>query len=141
MMTSMKTVVLVEDDSAHAHLIMRGFKQLGLREEIRRFNDGSDALDYLKQCARETPANGSTALPALILLDLRLPTIDGWTVLKKLKACRELSSVPVAILSTSDTAEDKSRAEESGADGYFTKPWGFDKLCRMLEEMHARWLA
>ena len=129
-------IVLVEDEPAHGALILAGLKQVGVKDEILHLTNGVAALDSLRHYSegRNTPQ------PRLFILDLRLPDIDGVEILKRIKASEMLGSIPVVILSTSDTIEDRSMANEHGADGYFTKPWDFDGLCKVLGEIQDRWL-
>jgi len=133
-------IFLVEDDPAHAELIMAGFKSLGIKEEIRHFTDGRTVLAQLNRDLEKTEGDSGSHLPGLILLDLRLPTMDGLEILGKIKTSKQLNSVPVAILSTSEAEEDKSEAKKLGADEYYTKPWSFDDLCQVLDEIHTRWI-
>ncbi|MEE9465831.1 MAG: response regulator [Candidatus Neomarinimicrobiota bacterium] len=133
-------IFLVEDDPAHAELIMAGFKFLGIKEEIRHFADGRTVLAQLNRCLEKTDGDGGFCLPGLILLDLRLPIMDGLEILGKIKTSKRLNSITVAILSTSEAEEDKTEAKTFGADDYYTKPWSFDDLCLVLKEIHTRWI-
>lgn len=134
-------IFLVEDDPAHAELIMAGFKALGIKEEIRHFVDGEAVLAQLSECLEAAENDHKNHLPGLILLDLRLPTMDGLEILERIKTSQQLKSVPVAILSTSKAEEDKTEAKKLGADDFYTKPWSFDDLCHVLDEVHKRWMS
>ncbi len=127
----------MEDDRGHAELVKSGFKRLGSKENILHLADGGKALAHLSQYSA---ASRDNPLPDLVILDLRLPTVDGLEILKEMKSNNRLKSIPVAILSTSDADQDKSRAQELGADGYYTKPWSFKDLCHVIEEISDRWL-
>ncbi len=130
-------IVLVEDEPAHTDLILAGLLEVGIKDEILHLENGATALDLL----RHYPRNRNTPQPRLFILDLHLPDIDGVEILKEIKASELLGSIPVVILSTSNTIEDRSRASEHGADGYFTKPLDFDDLCNVLGEICTRWLS
>ena len=129
-------IVLVEDEPAHSELILTALKLVGVQDEILHLDNGAAVLDALRHYSED----GNTSRPRLFILDLRLPDMDGLEILKRIKANEILSSIPVVMLSTSNTHEDKTRARELGADGYFTKPLDFDGLCRVLGEIHSRWL-
>ena len=141
MNAAFSSIYLVEDDPAHAELIMAGFKSLGIKEEIRHFIDGGAVLTQLSECLEAAEIDHKSHLPGLILLDLRLPTMDGLEILEKIKTSQQLKSVPVAILSTSEAEEDKFEANKLGADDFYTKPWSFDDLCHVLDEIHTRWMS
>ncbi len=129
-------IVFVEDELPYSKLIIAGLKQVGVTEEILHLENGTAALNSLRTYTEDQ----STPQPSLFILDLRLPDLDGLEILKKIKTNKILGSVPTVILSTSDTEEDKSRANEHGADEYYTKPWDFDGLCEVLGEIRSRWL-
>ena len=129
-------IVLVEDEPAHSELILTALKLVGVQDEILHLENGAAALDYLEHFSE----GGNRSRSRLFILDLRLPDMDGVEILKRIKASKSLGSVPVVILSTSNTVEDKSKAIEHGADGYFTKPMDFDGLCKVLGEISSRWL-
>lgn len=132
-------ILLVEDNSDHAELIMRSLDELSMECTIKHVKDGEEALDYLLrrkayQDAKESPE------PDVVLLDLRLPKIDGLEVLQNIKNDDSLRRIPVVILSTSEAEKDVSRAYDFHANGYLVKPLDFDKFMDLLKDFGNYWL-
>jgi CheY-like chemotaxis protein len=100
------TVLLVEDDETHAMLIMRSFEEMGV-EKIQWVSDGKQAMDYLQYRGKYAD-NEKSSPPDVILLDLRLPKLNGHEVLKQIKSLEELRTIPVVILTTSKNEYDIS---------------------------------
>jgi two-component system response regulator len=129
------TVMLVEDDAAHAEITTRNLALF--REQLRdvvHVSDGQAALDYL---LGEAPG----ALPDLILLDLRLPRVDGFEVLRQVKAVERLRTIPIVVLTTSDAETDVRSAYDVGASGYLVKPIDFQQFVAMMRAFGTFWLA
>lgn len=126
-------VLLVEDNSSHAMLIMRTFERLGFSGKIDWVRDGRAALDYLHE--REM-----SFLPKLVMLDLRLPKLDGHEVLREMKCSKQLREIPVVVLTTSTSDEDLKRAYSHHVNRYLTKPLSFDDLRKTVEEIKKYWL-
>ncbi|MFC1744677.1 response regulator [Candidatus Riflebacteria bacterium] len=126
--TGMQTlrILLVEDNPAHVKLIIRAFAKHPMKCKIYLTGDGAEALDFLAQ---------KNPLPHLVLLDLRLPKIDGLKVLAEIKSSSEFSKIPVVILTTSDAAQDLSRAYELHVNGYLLKPVKFEQLSQLLQDL------
>ncbi|MBI3892558.1 MAG: response regulator [Candidatus Wallbacteria bacterium] len=115
-MDELFSILLVEDDEAHALFIERGLRKAGLANPIVHASDGEEALAMLM---------GPRALPVtvgLVLLDIRLPKIDGPDVLKKIRSSERFSKLPVVMLSTSNERKDIQGCLELGANSYVTKP-------------------
>lgn len=130
----MMSVLLVEDDAAHAEITRRNIEELG--GSLRSFvhvKDGQAALDHL-EAAR---ANGE--LPDLILLDLRLPRLDGLEVLSRVKSDRELKRIPVVVLTTSDAEQDVHSAYERGANSYLVKPVDHGAYMALTRTLSSYW--
>ena len=108
-------VLLVEDNNAHALLVKRSFSTIAGAPRIEHVRDGEEALEFL--CER-----ANTDAPALVLLDLRLPKLDGFGVLHEMKQIDKLRNIPVVILSTSNRDTDVRTALEHGAVAYWVKP-------------------
>ncbi len=133
------TILLVEDNPAHAELVMRSFEDHRVANTIIHLSDGETALEYLFQrglysSERESPR------PHVILLDLRLPRIDGLDVLKEIKSSEELRSIPVVILTTSEAERDASRAYEQHANSFVVKPLDFASFTNLINELGFYWL-
>jgi len=115
-MTASFAVLLVEDDAAHAEITRRNIEELGAG--VRSFvhvKDGQAAIDHLE-------ARREVGLPDLILLDLRLPRLDGLEVLSRVKADSDWKRIPVIVLTTSEAEQDVASAYERGANSYLVKP-------------------
>jgi two-component system, response regulator len=117
-MTPSYTILLIEDDLAHAEITRRNLEEFSPHiRDLVHVADGQAALDYLSSSDAEAPAT-----PNLILLDLRLPRVDGLEVLRQIKLDMRLKSIPVVVLTTSHTEADVRGAYERGANGYLVKP-------------------
>jgi CheY-like chemotaxis protein len=125
-------VLLVEDNNSHAMLIMRTFERLGFTGKIDWVRDGRAALEYLHE--REM-----AELPKLVMLDLRLPKLDGHQVLLEMKTSKRLKMIPVVVLTTSTSDEDLKKAYSNYVNSYLTKPLSFDDLQKTVEEIKTYW--
>lgn len=132
-------ILLIEDNEAHAELVMRGLRDLQVRNQIHHVIDGEKALDYLFQ-RREYEHREKNPRPDLILLDLRLPRIDGLDVLKTIKTTPSLSPIPVVVLTSSDAEADIMRSYEYHANSYLVKPLDFKTFTRMMKDIGSYWL-
>jgi two-component system, response regulator len=131
------SVLLVEDDVAHAEITRRNLGDFGHRlRELVHVEDGQQALDYLFGEDTAAPRD----LPDLILLDLRLPRVDGFEVLRRVKQAERLRRIPVVVLTTSEADTDVRVAYESGASSYLVKPVDFDKFVAMMRAFGTFWL-
>jgi len=138
MVNKLATVLLVEDDETHAMLIMRSFEEMGV-EKIQWVGDGQQAMDYLQHRGKYAD-NEKSSPPDVILLDLRLPKLNGHEVLKQIKSLEELRTIPVVILTTSKNEYDISKAYMNYANSYLVKPLGLDKFQEMVKEIEVYWL-
>lgn len=134
------TILLVEDNPDHAELVIRSLEEFQVANIIKHVEDGQLALDYLHGKGvyadrKEYP------LPHLMLLDLRLPRIDGLEVLRQVKLDKSLLRLPVVVLTTSDAERDLAMAYEFHANSYLIKPVNFDKFSRLMKDMGFYWLA
>jgi len=133
------TILLVEDNPDHAELVARSFRQSQTPNTIRHVTDGRMALNYLFR--REQYADAAISpRPDVILLDLRLPKIDGLEVLREIKDSHDLRCIPVVVLTTSQTERDIARAYQLHANSYLVKPVEFAKFTRMIEDLNTYWL-
>ncbi len=114
------TILLVEDDPGHARLIEKNLRRAGIANDIIVLGDGQQAVDYLlKQAAFR---DDSSPPPVLILLDLNMPVLDGYQVLRIIKSQERTKSIPVAVLTTTDNPQEVARCYELGCNVYITKP-------------------
>lgn len=133
-------ILLVEDDPAHAEIVRRNLGDFRIANRITHVEDGQAALDYLhrKDCYA---APETSPRPDLILLDLRLPKVDGLQVLERLKADPDLSKIPTVILTTSSAEADLVAAYKNGAGSYLVKPVDYDKFRALMDVFGFYWLA
>jgi two-component system response regulator len=133
------SILLVEDDPAHAEIVLRNLTAMhGRLKCIAHLSDGQQALDYLQREGEHTDPDSSPR-PDLILLDLRLPRVDGFEVLRRMKASDEVSHIPVVVLSTSEAEGDISAAYQVGASSYLVKPTEFEAYVELLQGFGHYW--
>jgi two-component system response regulator len=129
-----KHIVLVEDNPDDAALTLRAFRKSSLQADVRVFQDGIEALAYLQ-------GSGLTAQPDVILLDLKLPLLDGLEVLARLRAHPETRLVPVVMLTTSQEQDDLVRSYTLGANSYIRKPVDFNRFVEVIQAIGLYWLS
>ena len=132
-------ILLIEDDETHAMLITRAFEDVKIGHEIRWVCRGDEALDYLFREGKFADPEDSPR-PDLILLDLRLPVVDGHDILRAIKGSEDLKALPVVILSTSQNKADIAKAYSNYANSYLVKPMGADKFREMMNALGSYWL-
>jgi len=131
-------IMIVEDNPAHAELIKRGLEDGRIVNRIVHISDGEAALDYLfRRGDYADPA--SSPRPQLILLDLRLPKVDGLEVLKEIRTS-SLNGMPVAILTSSEADADMAKAYAYNASSYLVKPLDFTTFKQLLDDLGFYWL-
>ena len=132
-------VLLVEDNPTDAELTLRALRGKGLRNEFVVARDGQEALDFLfaqGEHAGRDMRNG----PKLVLLDLRLPKVDGIEVLRKIKSDERTKMIPVVVLTSSRQEPDIEKCYQLGANSYIVKPVDFDKLVEAVSALGVYWL-
>lgn len=134
-----RQVLLVEDNADHAELIRRAFAELEPKVALAVARHGEEALDYLHRRGEYRDPSRSPR-PHLILLDLRLPRMDGLEVLGEIKASAALRSTPVVVLTTSNSEHDVARAYAQHANSYLVKPAEFSEIRQLIASVHAYWL-
>jgi two-component system, response regulator len=132
-------ILLVEDNEAHAELVIRGMRDQQVANRIHHVSDGEQALDYLFRRGTYTDPVINPR-PNLVLLDLRLPRVDGLEVLKTIKSTPDLLSIPVVILTSSDAESDIARAYEYHANSYVVKPLDFKIFTKLMKDLGFYWL-
>lgn len=136
---SATTILLVEDDPAHAEIVRRNFAALNAVHRLDHVVDGEAALDYL----RRTGSSGEGATvprPGLVLLDLRLPKLGGLEVLAAIRSDERLECIPVVALTTSSADEDVGRAYRLGVNSYLVKPFERSAFEALLGSLGQYWL-
>jgi two-component system response regulator len=132
-----KTILLVEDSPADEALTLRALKKANIMSEVIVARDGAEALDYL--FGPET-AEIRRKLPELILLDLKLPKLDGHEVLKRIRADERTHLLPVVVLTTSVEDEDRLESYRIGANSYVRKPVDFIEFSQAVLQLGLYWL-
>lgn len=132
-------ILLVEDDPAHAEIVRRNLESSRIANQLRHVTDGQMALDYLYRRA-EFSDPATSPRPGIILLDLRLPKVDGLEVLQTIKADTELARIPVVVLTTSAAEADMARAYDCHANSYLVKPVDFSRFVDLMDSVGYYWL-
>ena len=134
-----KVILLVEDNPSDVGLTQRALAKSHVANELIVAEDGQEALDYLfgagAYAGREV-----TELPALVLLDLKLPRVDGLEVLRQIRADERTRRLPVVILTTSREEQDVAQSYDLGANSYIRKPVDFTQFAQAIEQMGLYWL-
>ena len=126
-------ILIVEDDNGHARLIEKNLRRAGIRNELLRFQDGQQILDFLFRRGEGRESEDDT--PYLLLLDMRIPKIDGVEVLRQVKQDPELPKIPVIMLTTTDDPRDVDACHRLGCSQYIVKPVEYDKFARVLGQL------
>ena len=132
------TLLLVEDNTDDIELTLRALKRNGIHNPVVSLRDGVQALDYLRGSGEYE--DRPIERPDVVLLDLKLPRVDGLEVLAQLKADHELKLLPVVVLTSSADERDVRRAYELGANSYVCKPGDFAGLLRLMGVLATYWL-
>lgn len=132
-------VLLVEDNPDHAELTLKALKDGNILNEIIWVKDGEEALDYLYHRGRYADATKAPR-PGLILLDLRLPKVDGHEVLRQIKGDEDLRSIPVVMLTTSEREDEISKSYEAGANSFVSKPVRFADFVERVRSVKLYWV-
>jgi CheY-like chemotaxis protein len=132
-------ILFIEDDPAHAEITLRNFKKSRIINKITHLSDGQQALDYLFHQGEYADPESSPK-PHLILMDLRLPKVDGLEVLEKIRASEELHCIPTIILTTSEAEVDITKAYDFNVNSYLVKPLDLGKFSEMLSTFGFYWM-
>lgn len=127
--------LLVEDDDTHAHLVTRSLARSRIANKVYRVEDGAKALEFLR-CQGEYV---NQVRPDVVLLDLKLPKVDGHQVLSAIKTDSELKKIPVVVMTTSDAESDRAKAYEHHANSYVVKPVDFEKFRQLVNDLCLYW--
>lgn len=136
-MSTLGRILLVEDDTKDVELTMTALEEYNLANEVVVARDGEEALDYLY--CREKFKDRSGDNPAVLLLDLKLPKVDGLEVLKEIKSDEKLKLIPVVVLTSSKEEKDMVASYRLGVNAYVVKPVDFHEFVNAIKELGAFW--
>jgi CheY-like chemotaxis protein len=134
-----KIILLVEDNPTDEKLTLRAFKKAGIANEIFVVRDGAEALDYVLATGAYANRDG-TELPSVVLMDLKLPKIEGLEVLRRIRADERSKLLPIVILTSSKEEEDIARSYSLGANAYVRKPVEFAEFVEAARTLGLFWL-
>jgi len=134
-----KIILLIEDNPDDVELTVRAFRKGNVVNEIVVASDGAEALDYLFGSGKYSGRDMSI-MPEVILLDLKLPKVDGIEVLRRIRADERTSLLPVVILTTSKEENDVMNSYKSGANSYIRKPVDFKQFLNAVSQLGLYWL-
>jgi|SRR5947209_8541575 len=136
-MNSIKRILLVENSRKDIELSLAGLEEHNLANEVDVVHDGAEALDYLYRrgaYVKRPPGN-----PAVVLLDLKMPKVDGMEVLRQLKSDEQLKMVPVVMLTSSREEQDLIKSYQLGVNAYVVKPIDFAQLMGAVKQLGLFW--
>ena len=125
-------ILLIEDNAHDAELTLRALKQRGLANQVHVCRDGAEAMEFF--------GHSSGTVPKVVLLDLKLPKLNGLEVLRRLKGDVRTKSIPVVVLSSSSEEPDIEKAYALGANSYIVKPVDFEAFARAVSDVGLYWL-
>jgi len=127
------SILIAEDDAGHARLIEKNLARAGLRNSIQRFQNGQQVLDFLFRLGNGPHRLANT--PYLLLLDIRMPKVDGVEVLRQIKADSELRKLPVTMLTTTEDPREVDRCHALGCNNYIVKPVDYDRFAESIQQL------
>ena len=136
-MNTLTTILLAEDDAQDVELTLEALSEHHLANQVVVARDGAEALDYLY--SRGNFKNRPPGNPAVILLDIKMPKIDGLEVLKKVKSDEKLKMIPVVMLTSSREERDLMESYQSGVNAYVVKPVNFQEFVRAAKQLGIFW--
>jgi CheY-like chemotaxis protein len=135
---SSKIILLVEDDERDIELTLTALEEINLANQVVVAQDGLEALDYLY--GRGAFLGRKEGLPVLVLLDIKLPKVDGFEVLRIMKADPEMKRIPVVLFTSSLEEKDIVKSYDSGANGFVEKPITFDGIVEVMKKISLFWI-
>ena len=129
-------ILLVEDNGDHVELIVKALRNNNVLNEVHVAISGEEAMDFLYQRGAYVDA----ARPGLILLDIKLPGMDGIEFLRRIKADPKLKPIPVVVLTTSGSEKEIAESYNCGANSYIVKPVDFERFAKVIKELKLYWM-
>lgn len=137
MTVTVRQILLAEDSPRDAEMVLDALEQYKLANEVVHVRDGAEALDYLYK--RGAFAERPNGLPAVLLLDLKMPKVDGLEVLRQIRADAQLRFLPVVVMTSSREEQDLIRSYELGVNGYVVKPVDFHEFLEAVKMVGGYW--
>jgi two-component system, response regulator len=133
---SLVEILFIEDNPYEAELTIRNLKKHNLANKLKHIDDGADALDFIfRNCESENQPH-----PKLIILDLKLPKVDGLEILRRLKADDRTKTIPVVVLTSSKEERDIVESYKLGVNSYIVKPVNFDSFSKAVADLGLYWI-
>ena len=132
-------ILLVEDSPDDAEMTIRALKKNGIANNLTHLKDGAEALEFIYGTGKYAGRNINNK-PKVILLDLKMPKVDGIEVLRKIKSDSNTKTIPVVVLTSSKEDPDVRRCYELGVNSYIVKPVGFENFTKAISQMGLYWL-
>ena len=134
-----KVILLVEDSPEDANLTMRALKKNNITNEVVVACDGAEALDYLLGSGAHD-GRDTSFMPVVVLLDLKMPKVDGIETLRRIRSNKITELIPVVILTTSNEEDDIARSYKMGANSFMRKPVGYAQFTEAVKQLGLYWL-
>ena len=135
-----RNILLVEDNADDEALTIRALRKGNIGNQIDVARDGKEALDHLFGLVESHPNNYAEKLPAVVLLDLKLPGIDGLEVLRSIRSTETIRRLPVVVLTSSQEQQDLVNSYDLGVNSYVRKPVDFDEFINAAKQLGLYWL-
>jgi CheY-like chemotaxis protein len=126
-------ILLAEDDDGHATLINRNLRRAGVTDRLVRLRDGQELIDYIRNQGPQQERPEAGAL--LVLLDIRMPRLDGMETLRQLKSSSDTASIPIYMLTTTDDPREVTRCFREGCNAYVTKPVDYGEFAETIKRL------
>ena len=126
-------IILTEDDDGHAGLIYKGLKRAGVENDILHFEDGEKTLNYLFK--RVDDFHREDSVSHILLLDIRMPVVDGKEVIRQIKQDKELQNMPIIVVSTTDDPREKDNCYSLGCSTYIVKPIQSEEFIKVITQL------
>lgn len=126
-------ILIAEDDEGHAILIQKNLKRAGIVNQMIHFKDGQEILDFLFKTGNGT--HRQSGIPYLLLLDIRMPKVDGVEVLRQVKQDPELRKLPVTMITTTDDPREVEKCHRLGCSNYLTKPVDYESFIEVTRKL------
>lgn len=131
-------ILLVEDNIHDAELTIRALRKVNLANNLMHVKDGAEALDFI--FGKDGDDDGSSHIPKVILLDLKMPRVDGIEVLRQLKSRESTKMIPVVMMTSSKEEQDIVTSYNLGVNSFIVKPLGFDEFAKAVSNLGMYWL-